>query len=231
MKNSKMKLKIILLILAIAGAVFSCIPSLYPLYHKKDLITDEKLDGFFGDPQGGGIIDLDSGEYWKFEQLRRETADKLEGDWKSYKSGFTYKLSIMESGIAEDFAVHLLKLGEDLYLDFLPVDFEIRHYFLEMHLAPAHIFAKVELTEEFLVLHFINLEWLQDLIEDDRIRISHLDLNDGRILLTAKTDEIQKFILKYGNDSTTFIDADTLPRLSSDQYAFFNDPENISLSE
>ena len=78
-------------------------------------------------------------------------------------------------------------------------------------LVPAHIFAKAELTDQALILHFFDMECLEELIESKRIRISYVELKD-RNLLAARTEELQKFITKFANDSTTFIEADTLMR-------------------
>jgi hypothetical protein len=124
----------------------------------------------------------------------------------------------MEDGELEEFALHMLYLGEDMYLDFFPVDYKISPDFLDMHLAPTHIFAKAEISEENLILHFFDLDWINELIDENRIKISHLNL-DGRVLFTAKTEELQKFILKFANDSTTFIEADTLPRFIPEHIA------------
>ena len=55
------------------------------------------------------------------------------------------------------------------------------------------------------------MDWLEELIEANRIKISYVELKE-RYLLTAKTEELQKFITKFANDSTTFIEADTLMR-------------------
>ena len=142
-----------------------------------------------------------------------ETAKGMEGGWKFFQSGFTYQLSVMEDSIVEEFAAHMLMLGDDLYMDFFPINYSIEPDLLEMSLAPSHIFAKAEITEDFLLLHFFDLDWLTELVEDNKIKISHVEMN-GRLLLTAKTDELQKFILKFANDSTTFMEADTLYRHS-----------------
>ena len=188
-------------ILGLAGIVVSCIPTLYPLYRDKDLLIDNKLEGLF---------ETGENEYWKIRRLDPDF-EKLTGDWKQYNSGYTYKLSVREEDKMEEFALHLLELGDDLYLDFFPVDYDIRHDFLDMHLVPAHIFAKAELTDQALILHFFDMEWLEDLIDSRKIKISHVETQD-RYLLTAKTEELQKFITKFANDSTTFIEADTLIR-------------------
>lgn len=202
-----MKIRIVLFILGLTGIAVSCIPSLYPLYRDKDLLIDNKLEGFY---------ETGKNEYWKIRRLDPDF-EKLSGDWKRYKSGYTYKLSVREDDKLEEFALHLLELGDDLYLDFFPVNYDIRHSFLDMHLVPAHIFAKAELTDQSLILHFFDIEWLEELIESNRIKISYVELKD-RNLLTARTEELQKFITKFANDSTTFIEADTLTRqdLSAD---------------
>lgn len=198
-----MKIRTILIILGFTVFVISCIPSLYPLYRSKDLLKDDRLNGFY---------ETGEDEYWKIRRLDPEIEKKFPDEWKQYNSGFTYRLTVREDGATADFALHLLKLGEDLYLDFFPVDYQIRHGFLDMHLVPAHIFAKAELTDQALILHFFDMEWLEELIESNRIKISYVELN-YRKLLTAKTEELQKFITKFANDSTTFIEADTLMRL------------------
>ncbi len=204
-----MKPRTVLLILGIAAIVVSCIPSLYPLYREKDLLVNEKLVGTFNTGEN---------EYWEIRHLGPEMVKGLEGDWKNYRSGYTYKLSVTEESSTEEFALHLLKLGGDLYLDFFPVGYEIHPDFLAMHLAPSHIFARVEVYDPYLVVHFFDIDWLEDLIKENRIKISYVELED-RYLLTAKTEELQKFILKFANDSTTFMEADTLLRMQlAEQY-------------
>ncbi len=197
-----MKIRTVLFIVGLTGIVVSCIPSLYPLYRTKDLLIDKRLDGLY---------ETDDNEYWNIRRLDPKFEKNFSDGWKHYNSGYTYKLTVREDDELEDFALHLLKLGEDLYMDFFPVDYEIRHGFLDMHLVPTHIFAKAEITDRYLILHFFDLDWLEDLIETNRIKISYVELND-RYLLTAKTEELQKFITKFANDSTTFIEPDTLVR-------------------
>ncbi|MCK4855985.1 MAG: hypothetical protein KAT31_17015 [Bacteroidales bacterium] len=196
-----MKIRTVLIILGFTSIIVSCIPSLYPLYRDKDLLIDNKLEGLY---------ETGENEYWKIRRLDPDF-EKLSGDWKQYNSGYTYKLSVREEDKLEEFALHLLELGDDLYLDFFPVNYDIRHGFLDMHLVPSHIFAKAELTDQALIIQFFDLEWLEDLIDSKKIKISYVETRYS-YLLTAKTEELQKFITKFANDSTTFIDADTLIR-------------------
>jgi hypothetical protein len=202
-----MKLRTVLLISGLLLLAVSCIPSLYPLYRSSDLLIDDRLEGVF---------DAGDNSYWKIRRIDPDFEKKLPEGWKRYNSGYTYKLTVKEkNGAVEDFAMHLLKLGDNLYMDFFPVNYRIRHEFLAMHLVPAHIFAKAELEDRYLVLHFFNMDWLEELIDTKRIKISCVEVGD-RYVLTTPTEELQKFILKYSNDSTTFIEPDTLRKSTAE---------------
>ena len=52
--------------------------------------------------------------------------------------------------------------------------------------------------------------WLADLLKNNKIRISHETIHkkyqDDSYILTASTDELQKFLIKYGNDPNAFVD-------------------------
>lgn len=205
-----MKIRTVLFILGLTGIIVSCIPSLYPLYLDKDLLVDDMLEGLY---------ETGDDDYWKIRRLDPDFEKSFPEAWENYNSGYTYKLTVREDGEIEDFALHLLQLGEDLYLDFFPVDYKIKHGFLDMHLVPSHIFAKTEITDEFLIIHFFDMDWLEDLIETNRIKISYVELKD-RYLLTAETEELQKFITKFANDSTTFIEPDTLVRQNLEASVF-----------
>jgi hypothetical protein len=42
-----MKIRTVFIVLGFTVFVISCIPSLYPLYRSRDLLTDDNLDGFY----------------------------------------------------------------------------------------------------------------------------------------------------------------------------------------
>ena len=78
---------------------------------------------------------------------------------------------------------------------------------------PTHSVAKVvRLDNDEVQIKWFNEDWLKMLFEQNRIRIAHeavLDENpknkdDKWYVLTAPTDELQKFIIKYGHDATAF---------------------------
>ena len=200
-KNYAMKFRTALIITGLILLAGSCIPSLYPLYRSSDLLIDDRMDGVF---------DAGDNSYWKICRIDPQFEKKVPEGWKHYNSGYTYRLTVREkNGAVENFAMHLLKLGKNRYVDFFPVNYKIRHEFLAMHLVPTHIFAKAEVGDSTLVIHWFDMDWLEELIKTNRIKISYVEVGE-RYVLSTPTEELQKFILKYANDSTTFIEADTL---------------------
>ena len=58
-------------------------------------------------------------------------------------------------------------------------------------------------------------EWLEEMIDEKKVNIAHVRLED-RIILTAPTEELQKFVLKYAEDTDAFPELDELHRKTQD---------------
>lgn len=204
-----MKTRLILTVMILIILAVSCIPSLYPLYREKDLIFDERLLGIFS-TEGLAV----KGDTWEFEKLDWQAESRTEKNWNQFKSGKTYKLTDTEDEKKAEFAVHLLKLGKNYYLDFFPVKYNIENYMLDMQLMPAHIFGKIEFVNNNIVMHWFDGEFLTNLIDSNKIKIPHKMLENS-ILLTANTEELQKFVRKYGDNPGAFLneDPDTMYRI------------------
>lgn len=197
-----MKTRTFLLILIITLMVISCIPSLYPLYREKDLILNTELIGLFN-TEG----DISNGDTWEFEKLDWQAESRFGNEWNQFSSGKTYKLISIEDEKRAEFAVHLLKLDKNYYLDFFPVKYNIPHFMLDQQLIPAHIFGKIEFVDDDIVMHWFDGEFLANLIDSNKIKIANKMLENG-ILLTANTEELQRFVRKYGDNPEAFLDQD-----------------------
>lgn len=99
----------------------------------------------------------------------------------------------------------LFELDGKKYMDFTP-DPDEEHSVSELtgfHHIPVHTLARIEIREDQILLFWFGEEWLNELFEENRIRIAHeaIDFGTGysRQLLTAPTEELQKFIIKYAN--------------------------------
>lgn len=120
----------------------------------------------------------------------------------------SYKIVFKEKqGIETKFHAHLFSLGGNQFIDFYVID-ESENDMYEIHMIPAHTLAKIKVGRS-LEIKWFNEEWLKKLFEENRIKISHEKLklygdDEESYILTASTDELQKFLLKYGDDSNAF---------------------------
>ena len=102
-------------------------------------------------------------------------------------------------------------LNGDYYLDLYPFDigslnFESSHYL------PVHTFSKISLNEDSLIISLFKDSWIEEQITDNRVRIKH-EKTEDTILITAGTEELQKFIIKYGNMPEAYRDPINLNRV------------------
>jgi hypothetical protein len=72
------------------------------------------------------------------------------------------------------------------------------------YLIPVHSFSKLKIEGDTLSVSSINYNWLEKGIKKNKIKIKHEKVNEGGILLTASTKELQKFISKYSNNKEAF---------------------------
>jgi len=184
-----------IIILLIATLSFSgCIVySFYPLYAEKDLFANEILTGKWID---------DEGAQWNFEHAYSGEKNPKNIDSTSYVLNLLDKDSLKS-----EFRVHIIKLGGNYFLDFYLEDFlDSQELSLaDFHIIPVHTFAKLTVKNNQLQINWFDQNWLEDLINENKIRIHH-EKNDDFILLTAKPGELQKFVTKYVNSEEAFKD-------------------------
>ncbi len=106
--------------------------------------------------------------------------------------------------------------GENHFLDLSllsALDDEAR--FQDYHLFPVHTFSRIRIKSDLLTINFFEHDWVRKLIMSNRVRIKHERI-DSEILITASTDELQKFITKFGNNNEPFDDPIGLKRVSNE---------------
>lgn len=157
-----------------------CIPSLNPLYTDKDLIFKSELIGTWTEEK--------SKESWTFEKTNEKE----------------YKLTHSQDNNNATFKAHLVNIGEFTYLDLYPNDLKSKDYLYEMHLYPVHTFSKIKITNDKLTIEMLDPSWLEKGLETNQINIDHVKSTDGAILLTASTEDLQKFILMYNDSKGVF---------------------------
>jgi len=116
-----------------------------------------------------------------------------------------------EDGKISYFDVTLFTVNGNTYLDFFP-DFETLAELdlFAMHTLPVHSLAKVIINKpDALEIMWFREDWLNELYEDKKIDLEHQKLytdgdGDGTITLTASSEALHEFIVKFGNDPEAF---------------------------
>jgi hypothetical protein len=177
------------------------VKSLHPFYTEKDLVFKQELIGTWTDPDSATWV---IGQHKSFNGFNKDASPEK-----------YYDISFSDKKGTSKFTAHLFMLDNGLFLDFYPQDIETGTDLGNFHLIPAHSLAKVQLEGDKIMIRWYNEEWLVKLFNQNRVRIAHervpYDQDDHnrdnfQVILTAPTSELQKFIIKYGNDPEAFRD-------------------------
>jgi hypothetical protein len=177
----------VLVAVGIAVLAAGCIPSLHPLYTEKELVFDPSIVGVWAEKDADASKDS-----WEFKK----------GEGKSYE------LVVKEEGVAAKFFAHVVKLGEYRFLDTSPAEWTAEggpeHELLSYHLIPGHLFWKMWTKDGVLYLALLDPEWLEEKIDENALGVEYAEVED-MIVLTAKTKELQEFVLRAVEDPEAFI--------------------------
>jgi len=186
----------------------ACLTSVHPLYTEKDRRFDDRLIGAWNQ------LTFSHVKYDGDTETTTVTFDE-EGHWffseeedKDREGPAAYKLLHWDEGETDtaEYEAVLMELGGVSFLDIFPEDVPVNNTLAFMTLFPTHLFAKVELDSDTTRLKFFNGDWLVDLIEENRVRIKHEQSGGEHTLLTAGTEDLQKFVLKYLEEEKAYGD-------------------------
>jgi hypothetical protein len=202
MKNHRISISIF--ILSITLLLSSCgIFSLHPLFHKKDLLVRTDIIGTWQN-------DKDSKTLIYIDTLK----DQM------------YKFTVIDDKDTIAFVMGLMKLDNQYFIDLFPdddcsftgggdcegLDNLFKNYI------PAHTFMKFDVANNKIALTEFDNERLIKLFHENKIRLAHeipgdKDDDDAYVVITASTDDLQKFITRYANDKDAFDETDNYHRL------------------
>lgn len=170
-------------VFALVLAAGCVVTSVYPYYQEKDLVFEPGLVGKWVDaatntPDSYVIIKPNGGRgYWATVYASKET-NRCE--------------------------VHLFRLHSQLFLDTFPTNRPLDY-------VPVHQISKVLQIHPTLKTADLNYDWLARLFDQKPKAIRHIVLQKpgetggkGRIVLTADTPELQRFIMKYRDDTNAW---------------------------
>jgi len=161
------------LALALTGCI---VTSVYPFYFEEDVAFEPALLGDWTKGQAPRE------EHWKFERAG-ETAYLL-----TYTTG-SDKSSVMQA--------RLFKLRGQSFLDLFASERSDDGLFPTI---PSHLLLRVLQTGPTLSMNALNYDWLGKLLEKNPKAIRHHVVEvgrDKRLVLTADTAELQRFLVKH----------------------------------
>lgn len=137
----------------------------------------------------------------------QQDGEKEEGVWTFAAHQQQYELTHTdEKGHKAAFIVTAGKIGTNVFLDGFPSDplpgGELNGI-MQAHLIGAHTFIKLVKTNDALVFLAMDYEWLEQHLKDNPKAVAHI-VQDKRPILTASTEDLQKFVAKYANDEKIF---------------------------
>ena len=199
MKNQQISISII--IVALVFLFSGCgIFSLHPLFHNDDLIVKNEMIGTWQNEEDDKMFIM---------------IDTI-GDMR-------YEFSMLDDEDTVDFAMGLLQLKDQYFIDLFPSDdcssiigddcesweLMFRNYI------PIHTFMKIDLQDGAIFFTEFDNERLIELFDQKRIRLAHEMAGEDNdyVVITASTDDLQKFITRYADDKDAFNETEKYRRL------------------
>ena len=190
----------------------ACVPSLYPLYTAEDLTVDPAVVGtWIDDDEATWTLERSSGSSYGLTIVE----DGVSADFSAHlvqlgghaRAVIRFQLRVDDRRGRCERGLQCAPGAGHRFLDIYPEDDALPdHGFFQFHVVPAHTFWKVSLDDETLRLVGLDLSWLEDELESGAVAVTHsLWGNDnGTILLTAKTRELQGFVVAHADNTEAF---------------------------
>lgn len=197
-----------LAILVLLLGLTSCLSTVNPIFKEKDLVWEEKLLGTWQKQQEAEQIVV---------QITRATpADFGENHALRKLKGKTYAIRYQdtEDSPALTYLGFLIKLGNNYYMDYYPADLPIKtDRFYAAHYTKMHTCFRLDFkNDDSFALKQFSDSFLQKLIENKKIRISHEKRRD-EFIVTASTEDLQQYLVKYSNVPEAYYETTTYKKV------------------
>ncbi len=189
-----------------------CLSALHPLFTEEDLVFDPKLVGSWQAGPDNKVYTFQQGTAESFGELP-EAMQKL--------ANKAYLLTITSPKTGEEtdkYYAFLARIGKHLYLDYYPTQTQRQKAypdFYKTNFVQMHSFYRLQAGKDqnSIVIGQFADSYLRTLIDKKQIRIRHELKSDGSYVITAPTEELQQYVLKYGDVDEAYQDNDTYTRI------------------
>jgi len=178
-----MKPRLLLLIVGACLFLIGCPSySLHPLYTDQDAVVEPALEGTWVFPDPG---------------------DEEEITFKK-ASDHEYSMAIFhpDTKVSETYKVHLVRLGGQLFMDFIADEQTIPGVKLEgpLGVIATHMIAKVKVTGDNLAYATLEEDKIREHNPTGDARLDY-QITDGDVLVTAPTDALRRYIAAHTEDA------------------------------
>jgi len=188
----KRKFGSLAVILSLAILLNGCGPiaSFFPLYKADDKAFETGLLGT-----------------WKLEKPDPNNPDDKSTRWTFAKSDAENFYDFKWGAVGEKGGwlakARLVRIGSSLFADFEgDTDNKVwdsKDALLPFPVMQLHMMGRVWLGKDSLEIHFLKDDWVREQIKAGSFPLSHLGEN-GDLILTARTDELRKFMQEHAED-------------------------------
>jgi hypothetical protein len=188
----------------------SCLTILQSLNTPGNIVTDNRVEGVWVNLDWGNIVVqklLNSKFKNIFSEMKR-------GDYTPTDSAFYtahYVVVYREKGLDYTWSAGMVKINDQYYLNLQPEEC-LGNNGTEAYRLQGRDFlttsdiAKMEWkNNNSLVLHFINGDYIKEIVLNGKVRIRHeYDPLFDTFVITASPGELEQFLEKYGNNESLF---------------------------
>lgn len=202
--------KLLIATILLIGVILqsSCLTSLQPLVTADKIIADQRIVGSWQTEDR--LVKIEEVLKSDFYKNQKESTDEMKKDSVLY--GKSYIVTIRKNGIDHYLLGSLTRLGNELYMDLIPLTTQNKlHpendvYNFAVFYAPVFTFVKIEIAgASNITLKFPDGDFIKDQIKSGNMSIKHEQDNlFGSFLITASSSDLQQFVMKYGHDERLF---------------------------
>ena len=193
----------------------SCLTTLHPIFTERDLAYDSKLIGTWhteNDGKKGKVV---------ISNLATQTSFELPGNISAFKHrGYFVSYQDENGKTSDQYIAFLARIGKHLYFDYYPAykkgDRKPDEFF-GVHFVRMHTSYRAEILKDgSFELSQLDGSYVQSLIDEKKIRINHEKDANGNIVITASTDELQGYIIKYGDEPGAYSEKTVFTKIVHD---------------
>lgn len=177
----------------------SCLRTLHPIFTIEDILYEPKLIGTWktGNEGTKGFVTITN--------LAADNSIELPEKISAIRQkGYLISYQDKDGNVTEQYIAFLARIGKYLYFDYFPAekkDSETLDEFFTSHFVKMHTSYRVDISKDGgFELSQLDESYVTKLIDEKKIRISHEKDANGNIVITASTDELQQYIIKYGDE-------------------------------